>query len=65
MFIVTQALLVMRNFKLYTLITVVALFSLHIIAFTIMYVLVTGVQETIIDLNSSGKGSYNLRLSVE
>ena len=55
----------MRHFKLYTLITVVALFSLHIIAFTIMYVLVTGVQETIIDLNSSGKGSYNLRLSVE
>ena len=50
----SQALQVMKRFKLHTLVIVSMLFDLHIVTFAILYVLVTGIQESIIDHNSSG-----------
>ena len=53
--------LVMRRFKLHTIIAVGALLAIHVAAFSVMLVLLIGVQDSIIDLNSSG--GFNIVIS--
>ena len=51
---VVQAMLVMRRFKLHTILAVGALLLVHLAAFAAMIVMISTVEESIVDLNSSG-----------
>jgi hypothetical protein len=48
--------LVMRRFKLHTILSIGALLLVHIAAFITMMVLLVSVQDSVVDLNSSGGG---------
>ena len=51
----SQTMLVMRRFKIHTLISIAALLIVHAAAFVTMMVLLVSVQDSITDLNSSGR----------
>ena len=45
----------MRRFKLHTLLSVAALFVVHLACFVAILVLVLGLQDNVLDLNNSGE----------
>ena len=57
-----QAVAVMRRFKLHTLLSVAALFVVHLACFAAILVMVLGLQDNVLDLNNSGERNQGLRL---
>ena len=45
----------MRRFKLHTLLSVAALFVVHLACFVAILILVLGLQDNVLDLNNSGE----------